>query len=168
MTDKEKAKLNQVFEYFSQDSNVIPIGSRVWGGSTDNSDYDFCMDDVVFKKLIPRLEELGIVIDNLFGMYGESVKDAPMRNIGNYKFYLYKIQDSTYTHERVQVNIITYSPAQLIMIEDINQAMAELVGTELHKRICNNKAIRVKVFECFREIMFSTEAPVDTDLDFPF
>lgn len=174
MTDKEKAKLTEVFDYFSQDVNVVPIGSRVWGGATEKSDYDFCMDDVVFKKLIPRLEELGILIVNLYGMSENSERDTIMKNIGNYKFDLFKVpyglpysRTEGPVYEKVLVNIITYAPDRLLALEDINQVFTAIEGTELHKRICGDKATRVAVFECFREIMFSSE-PTDTDSDFPF
>lgn len=175
----DKMKLEMVFEYLEENPNSVPIGSRVWGGSKEDSDYDFCMDHKVFLALKTKLEKMGVDVKSLYGISvneeGTPAPDTIMQNIGNYKFDLYKKKQGLYDrtngpeYEKIVVNIITYTPENLLKIEDINQAFTAIEGTEIHKRICKDKDIRVMVFECFKNVMFKTVIPdVDEDFEFPF
>jgi len=177
MNIKEMYKLAEVFNYLKD--NSILIGSRAYGGFTEDSDYDFCMEDKKFNKLLPRIEQL-VKVAHLYGTSAcdhETLNTNLMRNLGNFKFKLYKARtEEAYSRtegpilDEVMVNIITYDKEGLEKIKLINEAFDALSCCELYNNVRLFKDARVAVFECFKNIVFnfSPEKHKEDEDEFPF
>ena len=116
------------------EENGILIGSRAWGGSRDNSDYDYCVTKYTSFRIQKMLENSNIKFRKITG-YGTSSK---LKN--EYSYYI-DFPDKTY-------NIIVYESLDRIIL--VNKAFEKLKqkDKDYNKNILN-KEYRVKYCERF-------------------
>ena len=62
------------------EENCIPYGSRVWGGFTKNSDYDYLVDTSILLKLLSLLKLYNIEYKN-HNLYRPKLKNSRLYDI---------------------------------------------------------------------------------------
>lgn len=128
--------MDRLFTYIDRRGRAI--GSRVWGGATKESDWDFAIKYTKWESLQKMLLKKGIVPQNLYGISEERGDNltAPLRNNGNYKFYL----------GSKQINIIVYTDEYWKYASAVFDAMEALCEVKFGERF-RYKVNRIRVME---------------------
>jgi len=130
-----------------KESAVCEIGSRVWGGFNNNSDYDLVFSGNDCEKLLGYLEAKDIAYSS---NKGASSEDNP----GNDKMYNdYNIK--FFTPDSNVINIIGYNnETDLIRISEANEYMKTICNTPLGINIRKDKQYRIQMFQAIMKNLF--------------
>lgn len=143
--EKKMKPAGELFNIVVKGSEFM-IGSRVWGGSHDNSDYDFIYTDEKVKKLVKYLREKQYVNVQEWGGSGAGHK---LYNVGNYVFYL----------DGDKINILSYKSKDIKKVKLASEFMLNL-PPEIKEGL-KEKAIRIVFFEFIIKYLFRGEEDDD-------
>ena len=92
------------------EENCIPYGSRVWGGFTKNSDYDYLINTPILLKLLSLLKLYNISYKE-HNLYRPKLKNDGLYTIEinnkKYQFIYYYSYDNSYYGFDEAINIMT-------------------------------------------------------------
>jgi len=116
----------------------ILIGSRKWGGSTANSDWDYAFDNKYTKEIQELLTRNGVRYDALYGYEDENGEwKNTMNNVISMKFII----------RNKIINLITYNSKGMKGFRDVNKCMKALENTPIAEHIGSDKFCRVALVE---------------------
>lgn len=153
--DHKEAKINEIKNYLFR--NGILIGSRKWGGSHKDSDYDLVFSNERWHKLSQRLD---LYHDYLFIDYFPGSSAGATNRMFNTENVKIRFPGGDV------YNILTYNEEDIQKIHDLNEAMESLCGTEILKRSIDDKSVRIELVETFLNILFYKKHTLDEE--FPF
>jgi len=133
------------------DNHAILIGSRAWGGETSTSDYDYILDTITLNELLRLFDIHELKYDNIGGA-SDDRNNHKMYNELNIKIVM----------DGVTYNLMSYNPMDICKIESINEAMMKLMDTDIGDMCAADKKVRIKVVECFFDIMFNDTTVKET------
>ena len=145
MTDIAETEFQQELRKLQKRGTLF--GSRRWGGSGPDSDWDFIMDHETFLKEFMRNG-----VNKLSGSSNNEINR--LHNNGNFK---YKVQNGNY---KETINVITYKKqASLEKMKLVSLQMDNLPGY-LKMECFEDKECRVAMVEVITSIIFK-EKPGD-------
>lgn len=138
--------MNKLLQAVINESELF--GSRAWGGSTDDSDWDYITSMLYIVDIRTLLNSDPEVENIICSEYDNNV-------LANKESVKFRYRGKIY-------NFIFYEPENLWISKSVNSLMYKIKDVEVfHKRVSNNKSIRIK----FCEMYFDTLNPLDLDVN---
>jgi len=153
--------MNKLFNNIKA-SAMVEIGSRVYGGETPESDYDFVMTTAQCETMLKYLDNTNI---DYKSNAGASDKDAPgdykMYNTHNIKFMVPGMVQG----ETIMINLLGYTPEDIPKMMLVNDMMLEVMKTPLGSNIKKDKLYRIDMFQAIIKNVFSEYEPEELYFD---